>query len=99
MVVISSRVAESALCWCEGRKIRGIPIFRRVTHPVGGLESYPTRRIANDKCGLPLWPSVSSVVQGLDLHHGGHRGHGGKHYLALTRTLLNSIIASWPNPL
>ncbi len=29
---------------------------------------------------------MSSVVQDFDLHHGGHRGHGGKHYLALTRT-------------
>src|SRR5947207_1599495 len=29
MVVIISKVAESALCWCDGRKIRGIHIFRK----------------------------------------------------------------------
>jgi len=45
MVVISSSVAEKAVCWCDGRKKRSKRIPRRLTHltaggrVIGGAES------------------------------------------------------------
>src|SRR5208337_259676 len=45
MAVISSSVAENAVCWCDGRKKRSRRIFGRLTHlatdgrVIGGLES------------------------------------------------------------
>src|ERR1700679_2415843 len=45
MAAISSKVAEKAVCWCEGRKKRNRRILRRLTHSavagrvIGGVES------------------------------------------------------------
>src|SRR6266446_6970020 len=45
IVVISSSVAENAVCWCDGRKKRNRRILRRLTHlawrwrVIGELES------------------------------------------------------------
>jgi hypothetical protein len=45
MAVISSNVAEKAVCWCDGRKKRNRRILRRLTHSavagrvIDGVES------------------------------------------------------------
>src|ERR1700730_3044715 len=52
MAAISSSVAETAVCWCDGRKKRSRRILRRLTHLAvggrviggggnGGRESWP----------------------------------------------------------
>src|ERR1039457_5331357 len=38
MVVISSSVAEKAVCWCDGRKKRSRRIPRRLTHLAGFVQ-------------------------------------------------------------
>src|SRR5271157_4864096 len=77
MAVISSSVAENAVCWCDGRKKRNRRIVCRLTHlAVGGGV------IAGAESGMAIGfacePLCSLGLTLLDLYHRGHRGTQGE---------------------
>src|ERR1019366_3659081 len=57
MVVISSSVAENAVCWCDGRKKRSRRILRRLTHLAGG-----GRVIGGAESGMAIGFSLRTPV-------------------------------------
>src|SRR6266478_3255176 len=66
IVVISSSVAENAVCWCDGRKKRNRRILRRLTHlaawwrVIGKLESEMV--IGNAYAALDCHPEDSRAA-------------------------------------